>query len=211
MKPTVFLLALLLAAGALSACMELNLQKPPVEKRYYVIEPDNIPAPGEVSGAEERVLSVRNIRVSDTFDGANLVYRTGEFEWRSDYYNHFFIPPHSMLTGAVREALADSGLFSQVLSDGSILGPTHFLEGSVTSMYGDFSRKESPAAVLEMEFLLLDDRGGSPSVLLEKAYRSRLPLQETTPEALVDGLGRGFTQIMQELQQDIVNALKGQS
>ena len=210
MKRTILFLSLLVPLLSLSACMELNLQKPPVEKHYYVIEPGEIQAVGqEKNTANERVLSVRNMHVSDAFASTNLVYRTSQLEWQSDYYHLFFITPESMMTGAVRDVISESGLFSQVLTDASIMGPTHFLEGAVTAMYGDFSDPLAPTAVLEMEFLLIDDQESAPSVLLKKQYKARTTITHTAPQNLVAGLGRSFTKIMEQFQTDIKEALKG--
>jgi cholesterol transport system auxiliary component len=149
--------------------------------------------------------------MTEAFADANLVYKTGKVEWQSDYYNLFFVSPQSMITDIVRDALAQSGIFSQVMTNRSLMAPTHFLESAVTDLYGDYSNKKAPAAVVKMEFLLLDDTGGTPSIVMKKNYKSRIALSEASPEELVAGFGKGMTEILTQLQRDIHDILKGKN
>ncbi len=207
MRRLLFVLSLCMIS--MSGCMRLNLDKPPVEKNYYAIRAESV-KPLEAAVASDAILSVRALRVDEVFNDVNLVYRLGDVKWDSDYYNQFFVTPQPMLTGIVRDALSDSGLFSEVMSEGSILTPTHFLEGAVTALYGDYRVKSDPAAVVEMDFLLLDDRGGTPSILLKKRYAANVKMKKTSPELLVEAFGAGVSEILLQLQRDIDSAMKGE-
>jgi cholesterol transport system auxiliary component len=203
------LLTLSLSLIVMTGCMRLSLQKPPVEKHYFAITAGKIERPDSSLGSTDAILSVRPLRMDEIFSDASLVYRIGEVKWDSDYYNQFFITPQPMLTGIVRETISDSGLFAEVMSKGSILTPTHFLEGAVTALYGDYRDKSNPAAVVQMEFLLLDDQRGTPSIILKKRYAANVKIKEAAPELLVEAFGEGITEILSQLQRDIDTAMKG--
>ena len=150
-----------------------------------------------------KVLTVRRIRVTPKYEGKGLVYRLSELSYESDFYNEFFISPASMFTEEIRKRLSESGLFKLVVAPSSILDTTYILEGTVTSLYGDYRVKTAPKAVLEIQFFLLQETDNNPKMIFQNQYHKEEPLKDNTPEALVTSWNSVFNQILTEFETDL--------
>ena len=70
--------------------------------------------------------------------------------------------------------------------------------------------RESPRAVLEMEFFLTSEIPEKPGILMQKRYAKSVPLTGRTPEALVKGWNQALEEILTSLVADLkAAALKG--
>lgn len=180
----------------LSSCVKLERQ--PVDKRFYSLD---VARPGEAVPAPKAgaALLVRRLQVSPRVAPRELVYRMGESGWTADYYNLFFVPPADMLSQDLRTWLRTSGLYANVVDPASLLEPTLVLEGNVVGLHGDFS--QSPAqAVVEMQFLLLDNAGAERAVLLTRDIRRTAPLAGNSPQELVRALRVAVGECFGELE-----------
>jgi cholesterol transport system auxiliary component len=177
------------------------------EKQQYILEAVR---PGEaVQPVVEGSLEVHRFSVDAAFATRNLVYRLGRFEYETDYYRQFLIAPGTMITEQTRDWLADSGLFTRVLPMGSRLAPGYTLEGNVTSLYGDFSKGSTSAAIIEIRFFLLDNANGTEEVAFARTYRIATPVQDRTAEIFVDALNRSLADILTRLEADLKEAFSG--
>jgi len=70
------------------------------------------------------------------------------------------------------------------------------LEVTVTELYGDFRPQQTPAAVLSAQFNLIDTTQPRAKVVLERTLSSRIPLQQASPDALVQGYGRALGDVL---------------
>lgn len=203
---------LLLATG----CGGMN--KPAVTKRYYDIGPQRMTeqaakteqaeqaAPESGTGVEPQVLTVRRLRVSPMNAGRELVYRTSDTGYSSDFYHAYFIPPADMLSQALRSWLHGSGLFSHVVEPASLVRGDLVLEGNVVTLYGDFT--DGGEAVAEMQFILLSEGTAETGVVFSKDYARRAKLTRRTPQALAAGLKQAVGEIYEELEADLAHMLK---
>jgi len=189
------LLMPLLAAG----CMDLSQRYP--DARFHDI---NVTRPGpRAEGTPGAVLKIRRFRVSPRYEGVELVTRTSDLHYESDFYNKLFVPPASMLTDEVRRWLEMSGAFEHVLDYSSHLDATHVLEASVAALHGDAVDPAAPKAVIEIQFYVIDDRGAPPSVSFRKNYRREIAIKESKADTLVRGWADGLTQILAEFEGDL--------
>jgi hypothetical protein len=83
------------------------------------------------------------------------------------------------------------------------------LEAVVTELYGDFRPGRKPAAVMTIQFTLVDLTGPSPTVVLERFIGRRVDLPDATPDALVRGYSQALGQILEELSTQIGPATSG--
>jgi len=194
---------MLLAPGLfLGAAGCVKLDKPNPGKRQFALDARRVGAPAETRLAD-MILKVRRFDVAPQYGAAELVYRIGDAEYAADYYNVFFVPPADLLTQAVRQWLADSGRFEQVPDAASRLPATHTLEGNVTALYGDF--RGQPAAVMEIQFALLDEAGPRPGLGFSKTYTRSIPIAADQPPELVKGWNQALGEILGELEPDLGN------
>ena len=187
------------ATLALAAC---SIGKPIPQANTYIVQP---PLPEHVSSVPTRSESVRigNVRVAAAYAGEALVYRVGDVRFTSDPYSRFISEPGAMLGDQMAAWLGRAGLFRTV-TDPESTGPAQYvLEATITELYGDFRPGKGPAAVLAVQFTLIDHSGGRPKVVLERAIARRVDLPSESPDALVRGYGDALGQILDELSTDL--------
>ncbi len=177
---------------------------PSHQKRDYILEAvrQGEPLRAVVDGS----LEVHRFSVDVEFAARNLVYRLDKFEYEVDYYRQFLVSPGTMITERMRDWLADSGLFTQVLPVGSRIVPHYTLEGNVTSLYGDFSKESAPAAVMEIRLFLLDNADDTQKVVFAETYRAATPVQEKTTEVFVEAVNESLVNILSHFESDLQKA-----
>jgi len=182
------------------------LSRPVLVKQSFAFTPQLVVS--NAPAASDRVLGVRRLNVAAPFDGASLVYRTGEFSYEHDHYAEFLVSPAESLLVPIREYVRRNGPFHAVSEPGSALKPNVLLEISVNQLYGDFRQSNEPAAVLGIRFLFFDAPSGVPkNVLFEGSYSRRIPLQTRTAAALMAGWDQALDQVLSNAVADFTMAM----
>lgn len=189
----------------LGGCVNLGRSYP--EKHSFILEAMHS---GETRASiPGTVLKVRKFRVSPAFEGKELVYRTSDARYEGDFYNEWFVPPNAMITQQVMNWLTRAGLFQYVTDSSGPLPATHMLEGTLTTLYGDY--RASPAkAVLAVQFFLLHEASAQAEVLWHQEYRKEVDVVEQKPEALVSGWNEALRLILSALDEDLTRTLRRQ-
>jgi cholesterol transport system auxiliary component len=188
-----------LALLVLGSCVSLTKSFP--DKHYYALDVTRHGEPGvPVSGA---ILDVRGLVVSPRFEGKELVYRTGDTRYESDFYNAWFLSPSAMLTQQVQDWLRHARLFEQVVATSSYMDATHILEGTVTALYGDYRQEGGHKAVVGIQIVLIEDTSTRPAIVFQRDYQQKVELTETSPDALTRGWNQGLEQIFMTLEADL--------
>jgi cholesterol transport system auxiliary component len=183
------------AALVVAAC---GIGKPAPVTTTYVIQPP--PPTAAPASRHSQALRMGNVRVAPSFAGNALVYRMDEVQFTSDFYHAFIAEPGPMLGAGMAEWLDRAGPFKTVSQPGSVVSAPYALEAVVTELYGDFRPGRPPAAVLTIQFTLLDLSNPSPTLVFERFISRRIDLSEATPDALVRGYGQALGEILTELQ-----------
>ena len=192
---------LLLLTFILPGCsLKKAVQQSAPEKRHFVIEAARDASPAATQS--EGVLYVREVTVSPRYEGAGFVYKRGEAEYTTDFYNRFLIPPDLLITQEVRDWLLATGLFGEVIQSGNVVTPTHALEARVNALYGDYSVEPS-TAILEIELYLIDDPLNRSAVLFHERYREVVALDDRKPETLIRGWNMALERALTALEQDL--------
>ena len=191
---------LALAALAMGGCAQGTSAK-----EYYILNVVRNAGPAETKN--DASIEVRRFNINTAFASRNLVYRLGEFQYEPDYYRQFMIAPAVMITEETRHWLASAGLFREVLPPGSPVTPTYTLQGIVTALYGDFTDKAAPTAVVRIRFFLMRHQDGSDTVVFSQAYRTAGPLPDRTGPALIDAFSKDMTEILTQLETDLAKFL----
>jgi cholesterol transport system auxiliary component len=183
----------------LTAC---SIGKPVPQATTYVVEPD---APTErVSGAHgSEVVRMGNVRVAAAFAGNALVYRTDDVTFTSDPYQAFIADPPAMLGNQMAAWLDRAGPFKAVTQPDSALSANYVLEATVTELYGDFRPGRPAAAVVAVQFALVDVGATGSGLVFGRTIARRVPLERSSPDGLVRGFGRGVSEILSELAGDL--------
>ena len=187
------LLAVMASVLVLSACA---IGKPTPQAATYGLEP---PPPALAATRRSQILRMGKVRVAPAFAGRPLVFRLDDVRYAADFYNAFLAEPGDLMGVAVAEWLDRAGPFQSVAQPGTRTPADLVLEATVTELYGDFRSGRTPAAVMTIQFTLVDLRGVSTRVRLEQTIGRRIELPEASPAALVRGYGLALGEILTDL------------
>jgi cholesterol transport system auxiliary component len=190
-------------AFKLCACVVIagcSIGQPIPQATTYVIE---LPLPAPAAVRRPETLRIANVRVSAAFAGDALVYRMNEVQYTADPYNAFIAEPARMLGSRMAEWLDRAGPFQSVAQPDSVRTASYILEATVSDLYGDFRPGHAPAAVVTVQFALIDLRGARSKVVLERTIDRRIAIQQATPDALVRGYGQALAEILLQLVPDL--------
>ncbi len=194
------LVLLLVPFLAGSGC--ISLEKPYPQKRFFSIRTER---EGTTRNPVSSVtVEVRSFRTAPPHDREEFAYRRGENSYDSDFYNLFVAPPSRLLTEEVRRWLRDSNLFAHLVTPGSRISATHYVEGFVTALHGDYRPDEDPAAVLEIQFLFFEETLDDTRIIFQKAFQERVPLKEGRD---ADALVRAWTEALRRVLQAFESGL----
>ena len=192
---TIRLAAAVCAALALAAC---SIGKPIPQATTYVVEPP-MPAATPTATLRPETLRMGNVRVAAAFAGNALVYRVDEVQYTSDPYHAFIAEPGALLGARMAEWLDHAGPFKTVVQPEGTRSAPYVLEATVIELYGDFRPGRPPAAVMTVQFALVDLTGVTTKVMLERTIGRRVDLPEASPDALVRGYGKALGEILAQL------------
>ena len=198
----------------LAACLSLTLlisgcgafSKDYPDKRHFslVIDRPGAPRPTQDTVA----LKIRTFEVARAYEGQELIYRQGELDWASDFYNVLLVSPMDLVTDTTIKWLSQARLFAQVVPQTSRLKATHFLEGYIESLYGDYSDPGNPRAVVYIAFLVMDERELDSRVAYQRAFKREEPLADDSVDELIRAYDRSIRGILTELEADLAADLK---
>jgi cholesterol transport system auxiliary component len=186
-------------AFKLCACVVIagcSIGKPIPQATTYVIE---LPVAAPAAARRPETLRMANVRVAAAFAGDALVYRMDEVRYTADPYNAFIAEPALMLGSRMAEWLDRAGPFQSVAQPDSVRAASYILEATVSDLYGDFRPGYAPAAVVTVQFALIDLMGAKSKVVLERTIGRRVAIQQATPDALVRGYGVALAEILLQL------------
>ena len=195
---------LLLAAWACGTLAGCSIGRPVPEPTQYVVDP---PHKAVVLSGPRGTEAVRmgNVRVAAPYAGMAFVYRLDDVRYASDPYHAFEADPGAMLGSGMAEWLDESGPFSRVAQPGSAQPAAAVLEATVTELYGDFRPDRPPAAVIAVQFTLIDQVSARPKVLYERTIGRRITLRRRSPDALAQGYGIALAEILSQLTTELAN------
>jgi cholesterol transport system auxiliary component len=192
-------LALSMATMLLAGCVGLT-QDPP-ERHWYALDaPRQGPSRPRTDIA---ILKVSRFRSSPPSGEQALLIQVGPHEFRSDYYNGFAAPPAELITGALERWLRTSGLVGAVVNPSSRMEPTHLLEGSLVSLYGDATAESGCQAVVELELALIDAHASPAQLTLSRSYRRAVRVSQPRPDPWVGGWNSALAEIFAEFEEDV--------
>lgn len=202
MKRNTLMLCIVLPALGAAACGCGMGEKQPDQRRFFMLEaarPGQAPPPGT-----GHLIAVKRFAMSSRFREKELVYRTGEVAYESDYYNQFLTSASTMIAEQTRRWLSEAGLFAAVINTGSDVLPTHIIEGNVTRLYGDVRGEGAGKAVMAVEFFVLDVAGDEPKVIFHGEYAAEGPFEPPlSGEGLVKVYNVGLGKVLAAFEKDL--------
>jgi uncharacterized lipoprotein YmbA len=193
---------LLLAVGIAFTITACSIGRPVPQATTYLIDPI---ADDTFLSVPRRPESLRmgNVRAAAPYAGIALVYRLDDVRYVSDPYHAWIADPGAMLGSCIAEWLDHFGPFSTVAQPGSARPAPYVLEATVAELYGDFRERRAPAAVLTVQFALIDQSGTRSKVVYERTIGRRVELPSASPDALARGYGTALAGILSEVAREL--------
>ncbi|OGQ91029.1 MAG: hypothetical protein A2464_11620 [Deltaproteobacteria bacterium RIFOXYC2_FULL_48_10] len=173
-----------------------SLQKEAVTKQYYDLSPQ-VPAPSENGLFQGETLTVRTFAINSAFDSHSFVYKIGENEYRTDYYNEFISYPSKLITEKTSEVLYRSIHFKPALTDDK-KDITFRLSGIITRLSSDFTDRNNTRAIMEIVMVLEKNNGATFIPVLSNTYTVDEPIPNAEPSSLVSGWNTGLSKILMQ-------------
>jgi cholesterol transport system auxiliary component len=187
--------ALACVFAALAGCA---IGKPMPAVTTYVVE---LPVDTKERSESPHAATLRigKVRVAAAYGGETLVYRFDDVRYEADPYHAFIADSGSMFANRIAERLGQTGLFESVAQPETLQPARYVLEATVVELYGDFRAGRRPAAVMTVQFVLLDQTTPRLTVVHQCTIASRIDLAQASPEELVRGYGKALADIMSRL------------
>jgi cholesterol transport system auxiliary component len=188
---------LLLAAPALAAGCANPLSQPFPEKTFFVLEvrrPQRLPP-----DPRGPVLVVRSVTAGPGAELRGIVTRFQGGQQRADFWNEFFSPPPALVGDQLRQWLADSGLFSAVVDQGTRATPALALEPVLNALFAD-AIEAPPVARVQMQTLTLRLDRTPPRVLAQHDHDRTARIDSLAPVSIVAGFNRALAAIFADIE-----------
>jgi len=159
----------------------------------------NVKSPKKMTARRSRkILFVNSTSAIPQFSDLNFVYRTGNTNYLTDYYNEFFTLPTSLVNQIIVHYLSATKLFRLATNDYHAIHFNYILNSKITELYADYRCRNQPKAVITIQFILLNP-SCSNTILLNKTLSATVPLQQKNSQSLVNAWNIGLKTIMQRL------------
>lgn len=164
----------------LAGCSSL-LQRPYVAQQNWAI---TVPIPAN-GGPRSRgkVLLVRSMVATPELLNRGLASVAADGTMATDFYERWAVPPADGVGAALRQFLAQSGLFKAVLAPGSLASPDLALEPDLLQLWTEPAKNR---AVASISIVLLTTGALNARVLLQVTKTATAPIAGPGPEAAVN-------------------------
>ncbi len=159
--------------------------------------------PAKTYTKKYETLLIDGVRVESPFNNTQMVFRLSDVSFESDYYNRFITEPGAIIENQIPTLLIRSGVVANTVPYNAGVSTNLVLKTVVTKLFGDFRKGQTPTAVMEIQFILVDSSSVRPAIIFDKKILSKVELSDKTPEALAKGLGNAFSEIIEELAEAI--------
>lgn len=176
---------------------------PAGQRRYFLLE---VQREGQTAKSQkDAILMVRPFSLAPGCHAKELTYRTGDFQYESDYYNQFVTDVSWQVAEQARTWLSQSGYFTHVVPPGGGMDATYMLEGNITRLYGDFRDKAHPKAVMSIELFLVDVKTRKSTVVFSNSYNATADIAASTAENLIRAYNECLKQNLSRFEADLSN------
>lgn len=147
------------------------------------------------------LLLVNVFSVAEAFAGKSMVYRFDAHRYETDFYNQFLVAPRDFVSQSVLEWMQRAHVFESVAAAAGNRAPRALLlNGSVTELYADVRDAQRPAAVVAIQFYLVDETQAARPLRLAEELRHSVPIADASAAAYADGVSRAMQAIFAELE-----------
>lgn len=152
-----------------------------------------------------RVLLVRSVQAAPGLEARGLQWLQKDGSVHIDFYEQWAVPPAQAVQDDLRQWLTDAGLFSAVVSTGSLLTPDFVIDGELNTFIADIN---TGLARVSLALVVLDQRPGRAKVSLQKTESSEVKLAGTDPPAIAYGMKAALADVLRQSEADVAFATR---
>lgn len=151
----------------------------------------------------KKTLEISSITIAPPFAGSNFVYRTSHFNYQTDYYHTFFIPPARQIGHTMTNYLKTTHLFRYVTEDDDFNHANYHLHIHIQELYADYRNRNQPLATIAIQFILFEPTDTQTQIRFNKTFKETIPLSFKDSRSLVAGWNKGLTRICERLTREL--------
>jgi cholesterol transport system auxiliary component len=144
-------------------------------------------------------LLIDNITTAPQFADKSFVYRKGQSQYLTDYYNVFFAFPGEQITQLTTNYINASNLYKHVTNDNYLINPNYILRGEILELYADYRNNKQPKAVITIRFVLIKLGETKNNIIFDKTLSQKIPLKKKDTQSLVYAWDTGLSRIFRAL------------
>ncbi|MGC1408281.1 MAG: ABC-type transport auxiliary lipoprotein family protein [Acetobacteraceae bacterium] len=191
----------LVGVTSLTGCSLLP-QTPYLQRRDW---PLDVHRPSvEPRNQHGRVLLLRSVRSGPGLEARGMQWLQRDGSLHVDFYEQWAVPPAQAVENDLRQWLADSGRFSAVVAPGSRLNAGFVLEGELDAFVADL---KTGMARVALALVLIDQRQGATTVLLQRTVTAEVRLAGDEPPAIADAMKAAIVDVLRQTETDIAAAV----
>ena len=202
------LLILLMSALSMTITGCVSLNKKYIAQQQYGL---SVPAAKYTGHKTDKVLEIYYPEMSSQFSGSNFVYRTDALKYTSDYYNMFFVSPYEQINKNELKYLASSQIFKYTSNNSYPLQPDYILKTYVSELYADYRDANAPKAVMTIQFVLLDAKAPTSTIIFNKTFTKNIALTQKSSDALVFAWSNELESILRQVTYTIENKISSET
>ncbi|WP_220717932.1 ABC-type transport auxiliary lipoprotein family protein [Agarivorans litoreus] len=180
-----------------------GIGKPIDSPNNYAIVADY---PDKTFSKKFETVRIDSVRVDSPFNNTQMVFRLSDVSFETDYYNRYITEPGAIIENQLSTLITRSGLAENTVPYNASVSTNVVLKTVVTKLFGDFRKDQTPAALMEIQFILVDTSAARPDIILEKKLSRKIELADKTPQAFAKGLSNALTEIFDELVESLNKA-----
>lgn len=154
------------------------------------------------------ILKIERFSVAPSYSTRQMVYRDRSFKRETYAYHRWRAHPGDLVSDYLARDMRHSGLFRAVVQEGSTIGLTHVMEGSLDEFF-ELNEEEGWKAVLTVTATLIkaNETDTSKKILFQKTFRALQPCKEKSPGGLAEAMSEAMSRVSGEIIQTVYDHL----
>lgn len=160
-----------------------------VEQKQYMLDVGKPTSGHKIN--KQSSLCINHVATTAPFDQLNFLYRISEYQYLTDYYNGFLVPPAEQLEATLTDYVKNSSKFT---IQSNALSASNILRVQLSEFYADYRDNKNPKAIINMRFVLT--RPGDNKIILDKTFTQKTALQTKNTGGLLEAWNIGLQNIL---------------
>lgn len=160
-----------------------------VEQKQYLLATEKPVNKHKIN--KKSSLYLNHIVAQAPFDQLNFLYKINKYQYLTDYYNGFLVPPAEQLETTLVNHINNLSKFT-IQNNTQSASNTLFVQ--LNEFYADYLDSKNPKAVISLHFILTSSNDNK--IILDKNFTQKIALQTKSTESLLSAWNIGLQNIL---------------